>query len=530
MTSPTHIFFAQFCLAFASIGQGIELNTTNAIAAGLGSLAPDIDNSNSWLGRLLPFISKPIEKRFGHRTLLHSIFAILSLVAIAVATKTLDLLNPATSQLFISFVIGYISHILLDCTSTQGVKILYPLSMKNAVFPFDAQQPEAYRIKVGSKADLALGFIFLILTFPFAYISIQSHKKIIREIQKDINSAVRTYNELAKDFICFADIKEGINTTTHEHIKGNFLIISAEKQNMLLVKNGILTLSVGKDNFKNDIFTANILTIPSIKAKTEIKTLSIQNQSLSSIIDINDTLIFVSGEIEFYEAISTPAPTTKFEFFKQTSENKLKLSNATTEFLNSIDIKDKIIKNAKITIKKIYPQHEIASPIPKGRLSPKPAKPSGSSFQLIEINEFENLLNEANSIAVEIKSIEKKFKADTTELNLKIKEINEEIAHRQELARRGLAPPETEKEILNQREKIKSKIQKLTAEFELKKSKLELKQKQLQNKIKEIQLKISTLEAKHTIKATATGILKEIKESKNKNKKQFLLTIEPLNF
>lgn len=178
MTSPTHIFFAQFCLAFATIGQGIELNTANALACSLGSLAPDIDNSNSWLGRLLPFLSKPIERKFGHRTLFHSIFAILSLVSIAVAIKTLDLLNHQTFQLFASFSIGYTSHILLDCTSIQGVKILYPLSMKNAVFPFDTQQPESYRIKVGSKADIVLGFIFLILAFPLAYISIQSHKKI----------------------------------------------------------------------------------------------------------------------------------------------------------------------------------------------------------------------------------------------------------------------------------------------------------------------------------------------------------------
>lgn len=554
MTSQTHIFFAQFCLAFASIGQGIELNTANALACAIGSLSPDIDNSTSFLGRLIP-ISKTIERKFGHRTIFHSIFAILLLIALAVAIKT---------QILASFTIGYISHILIDCTSIQGVKIFYPLSIKNAVFPFDTQQPEAYRIKVGSTADIVLGFIFLILTLPFAYISIQSHKKIIREIQKDINSAVRTYNELAKDFICFAQI-DGINTTTHEHIKGIFLIISAEKQNMLLIKNHALTLSVGKDNFKNDIFTTNILTIPSIKAKTEIKTLSIQNQSLSSVIDTNDTLIFISGEFEFYEPISTPPRQTKFEFFKQTSENKLKLSNATTEFLNSIDINDKIIKTAKITIKKIYPEHsklEPSGPFPKEIASP--------TFQLIEINNFENLRftikegdtikegqtiafiqtteieklkididnykNELNLIAGELKSIEKKFKSDTTELNLKIKEIDKEISHRKELSRRGLLH-ENETDLEKQKEIIKAKIQKLTAELELKKLKLETKQKQTQNKIKEIQLKINQIEAKHTIKATATGILKQIKESSakrspsgqisTKNKKQFLLTFEP---
>ena len=559
MTSPTHIFFAEFCLAFASIGQGIELNTANAIAAGLGSLAPDIDNSNSWLGRILPFISKPIERKFGHRTLFHSIFAILFLVAVVITSKALDILNQKSFEVLLAFSIGYTSHILIDCSSIQGVKILYPLSMKNAVFPLDTQQPEAYRIRVGSNADIALGFIFLLLTIPFAYISHKTHAKIIREIQKDINSAVRTYNELAKDFLCIANIYEGINTTTHEHIKGKFLIISAEKQNMLLVKNGILTLSVGKDNFKNDIYTANILTTPLARAKTEIKTLSIQNQSLSSIIDLNDTLTFITGEIEFYEAItSQQPPPTKFEFFKQTSETKIKLANATAEFLKSIDIADKIIKNAKITIKKIYPEQN------KTIETEKTAKAPAQSFQLIEINDYENLRfavspgdtiregqmiafiqtieiekhkieienlsNQIEALAVELKTAEAKFRADTAQLKIKLKQIEDEISHRHELARRELAPQGEPGELINQKEKIRAEINKAIAEFELKKSKLELKQKQLQNRIKEIQLKINSLEAKRTITATAPGVIKEIKQSKIKNKKQFLLTLEPLNF
>jgi hypothetical protein len=46
MTSPTHISFSLFTLAFASVGQGMEFNYENAIICALGSLSPDIDNSN----------------------------------------------------------------------------------------------------------------------------------------------------------------------------------------------------------------------------------------------------------------------------------------------------------------------------------------------------------------------------------------------------------------------------------------------------------------------------------------------------
>jgi len=148
MTSPTHISFSLFTLAFASIGQGMEFNYENALLCAVGSLTPDIDNSKSWLGRIFPFISKPIENKFSHRTLTHSLLAIVFIFSIAVLVKILfdtGNFNP------IAFAIGYTSHILIDCASIQGVKILYPFSMKNAVFPFDTQNPEAYRVVVGSK-------------------------------------------------------------------------------------------------------------------------------------------------------------------------------------------------------------------------------------------------------------------------------------------------------------------------------------------------------------------------------------------
>jgi hypothetical protein len=152
-----------------------------------------------------------------------------------------------------------------------------------------------------------------------------------------------------------------------------------------------LTLSVGKDNFKNDIFTANILTIPKQKAQVEVKNLSIQNQTLGNSININDSLVFLSGEIEFYEPLEPiQPPPTKFEFFKQSTEHKIKLNMTTTQFLKSLNLQDKIIKSAKLTIKKIYlEQAKIdtsSSPLAgEGRVRGE------TQFILIELNPNENI-------------------------------------------------------------------------------------------------------------------------------------------
>jgi inner membrane protein len=556
MTSPTHISFSLFTLAFASVGQGMEFNYENALLCAVGSLSPDLDNSKSWLGRLFPFISKPIENKFSHRTLTHSLFAIVFIWSIAVIVKFLFFtgnFNP------IAFAIGYTSHILIDCASVQGVKILYPFSMRNAVFPFDTQQPEAYRIVVGSKADIALGFVFVFLTIPFAYISFKTHTKLIREVQKDINSAVRTYNELSKNFLCWARL-EGINTTTGDKLKGDYLIISAEKQNMLLIKEGSLTLSVGKDNFKNDIFTADILTIPKQKAQSEIKNLSIQNQTLGNSIDLNDSLLFVSGEIEFYEPIEPiQPPPTKFEFFKQTTEHKIKLNMTTTEFIRSLNLQDKIIKSAKLTIKKIYLEQAkidtISSPLAgEGRVRGE------TQFILIELNPNENIrfvvkpqetIKEGQTIAYrqtteierlklqinqiqsqisqtenEIKALDQRLKQETTDLNIKLSQIEREISGLEELKKRGLAGPQATFKLEKEKETLLNKIKGKQTDAELKKGKLYLKIETLKTKIKELELKITDLEVKNTIKSTASGRLREIRESATKTKKQFLLVLD----
>ena len=443
--------------------------------------------------------------------------------------------------------------------------------MRNAVFPFDTQNPEAYRIVVGSKADVALGFVFVFLTIPFAYISFKTHTKIVREIQRDINSAVRSYNELSKNFICWARL-EGINTTTGDKLKGDYLIISAEKQNMLLIKEGFLTLSVGKDNFRNDVFTANILTIPKQKAHVEVKNLSIQNQTLANAIDLNDSLLFISGEIEFYEPLEPiQPPPTKFEFFKQSTEHKIKLNMTTTQFLKSLNLQDKIIKSAKLTLKKIT---LISSPLVgegKGEGAQKidtissplagEGKGEGSlQFILIELHPNENIrfvvkpqdtIKEGQTIAFrqtteierlklqinqnqsqisqtenEIKALDERLKQDTTDLNIKLSQIEREISGLEELKKRGLAGPQATFKLEKEKEALLNKIKGKQTDAELKKGKLFLKIETLKTKIKEIELKITDIEVKNTIKSTASGRLREIRESLTKSKRQFLLILE----
>lgn len=539
MIAATHIFFAQFCLTFASIGQGIDLNITNSISSSLGAIAPDIDNSNSSIGKLLPFISKKIEKRFGHRTLTHSIWIISILITI---NLILILTNQPTKiiNIPISFTIGYISHIILDTTTIQGVKILYPLSLKNAVFPFDTNQPEAYRIQTASKADITLGFIFLILTLPLTYISLKTHTKIIRQIQHDITSAVKTYNELSKNYICFAKIK-GTNTSTGDTINGEFLIISAEKQDMILIRFNNLTTSVGKNYFKNDIFTNNIITIPKIKASTNIINLSIENQSLSNYFHNTETdsLIYLSGKIELYEPISIQKPTTKYNSIKQTSKTTILINNAPLDLLKQLNLTNKNIKKANITAKllKIHQENITPNHITKITTQTIQTQPNENLKLLIKPGQqiYKNQIialkisTKTENIALEIQKIklkilklqnkinlyEKKLTEDTTQINNQINNLYTQLNETQNLISKNLLPEKASQQIQTKINKLISKKNILTLESKIKIGEIKTQIQQLNIQIKQKEIQLKNEELKQTITANTTGKINEIKQSQN---------------
>lgn len=85
-----------------------------------GSLLPDIDHPYSLLGRHVPFISKPLYRHFGHRSLTHSLCFIFALVLI---------ISLFGFEIFaFGLGVGMLSHVLLDLfwPGSSGVAFLYP--------------------------------------------------------------------------------------------------------------------------------------------------------------------------------------------------------------------------------------------------------------------------------------------------------------------------------------------------------------------------------------------------------------------
>lgn len=83
----------------------------------VGSLLPDIDHPNSYIGRRIPFLPTLINKIFGHRGMTHSLIVVLLLWLFVIFYPVLFFLA-----------LGYTLHVIEDSFSKSRVAWLQPFS------------------------------------------------------------------------------------------------------------------------------------------------------------------------------------------------------------------------------------------------------------------------------------------------------------------------------------------------------------------------------------------------------------------
>ncbi|MCV2526163.1 MAG: metal-dependent hydrolase [Candidatus Lightella neohaematopini] len=98
----------------------------------LGSLAtcllPDIDHPKSFIGKRFKWLSIPIYKLFGHRSLTHSLLLIIIMMIYISISK----INVPIDVIY-AMVIGYISHIIADMLTPAGIPLFWPYSKKFSI-------------------------------------------------------------------------------------------------------------------------------------------------------------------------------------------------------------------------------------------------------------------------------------------------------------------------------------------------------------------------------------------------------------
>ena len=110
----------------------------------IGSVLPDIDTPKSYVGKRVKLNPAVL---FGHRTLFHSFTIVVVLFIAFLFAKQARLLLGG-------LLIGYVSHLLLDALTLQGIVLFWPFKAK-----------VRGSIATSSMIDHVLFYIFLITAF-----------------------------------------------------------------------------------------------------------------------------------------------------------------------------------------------------------------------------------------------------------------------------------------------------------------------------------------------------------------------------
>jgi inner membrane protein len=265
MLAPNHLIGGfVFTGIFAALaGQNILETPTNLACTLICTQLCDIDHLRSPISYLCRPLSRYISRRFGHRTITHSVFALVFVVAVAWIVG----LNTWICGL------SFFSHILLDAMTKEGVRFFYPISPHKRLVI--SENPKLRFSTNDYRSEIMLFGIFSALsvfTFPLTK----------NGFWTTYNNSFGTLKTLHSEFIKSKDLLEVdyIYQIGSEIIKGKgYCIESQEKVSTLYSNNGKwlelndkdmvikdLKFTHTKKPFKIDTYTFIAIPIDSLNA------------------------------------------------------------------------------------------------------------------------------------------------------------------------------------------------------------------------------------------------------------------------
>lgn len=201
MTQSNHITGGTvFTGIFASLWDiNIFSDINLLVVCWFASVLPDIDHTKSPIGKMFYPLAKFLDKKFGHRTITHSLLFVVASILVVKA------ILPFNFTLVFAF--GLISHLLFDMVTVQGVPLLYPFKKNPCVLPGN---PEA-RIRSGNTRAELTAFVLFIVCGTFCYPlmangfwmsfnnTLGSKKQLIAEFKRSDNILLVNY-DFRRDF------------------------------------------------------------------------------------------------------------------------------------------------------------------------------------------------------------------------------------------------------------------------------------------------------------------------------------------
>ena len=282
MTATTHYAFSYLLCAAA----GVE--PTTALTASLLSLLPDIDHPESTIGRVFRPLSKYIQRKYGHRTVTHSLFAIMvvsaALLPLLLLPRILQWGGPFWTGLYGAALLAFSSHIFIDLFNKSGVRFFAPFSQKEYI----SFRTPSLRILVSSWQEYILLFVIVFFAFTVTGEGFSIHRAVRsvgKMIYKNYDNAVKDYQENSA-FLCIAHIDYFDNIERRVMVE-DLQVLNMYPQTGVFLRNNE-RLVIGKENI-------NEITIDKTDKKVITKIISGSDPALLKAIPNGS---YLSGTID----------------------------------------------------------------------------------------------------------------------------------------------------------------------------------------------------------------------------------------
>jgi inner membrane protein len=199
----------------------------------LGALLPDLDNQDSLLGRALPFLSRPLQDKFGHHEAWHTPAVVAGLTLLG-----LPLLAFGGWQAWVALPLGFGTHLLVDLLSPPGVMLFWPLSLHHHRLLSAPLAQQGGRAEGSLAALLGLAVALLILVVG---VGAEPPPPIVAP---SYEQTVERYYSLRGRTLVYASI-QGTWQASGRRIGGTFEILNAVGASFILL-----------DLYTGDVFSA----------------------------------------------------------------------------------------------------------------------------------------------------------------------------------------------------------------------------------------------------------------------------------
>jgi len=278
MMALTHMAIAASITAFA-----IDANPQTLLIAALGSQIPDLDSTDSYIGKLCYPIAHWIQERYPHRTITHCLYFTLGLATISIALFYFQLL-PLSAALALPF--GHLISCVSDCFTKQGVQLFYP----RRVWAICGRNPHA-RLATGSPAEYWVLAIFMSLLVLALNFNEGNLKDSVAQVLGNSSGVEQVLNSKGKDHLIYAQIA-GTHAIDRSPADGKYLIIG-QVGNEFILQNDMGIYQTGKE-----ILVTRITAHTGSKATVKISQLSFTDESIAPLLfPLDGKLVFVSGEL-----------------------------------------------------------------------------------------------------------------------------------------------------------------------------------------------------------------------------------------